>query len=411
MTEREQKALIIAATSKVVQKGDAWIVPSQSKAGTYSVNLDSEAGSCTCPDFTLRQQPCKHIGATRLVIERERTVTETRDGEKTVTTVTEKVKVTYSQNWTAYNTAQQREKELFLQLLHDLCSGVTEPVQAMGRPRLSYQDMIFATAFKVYSTVSGRRFTSDLQQACANGYITKAAHFNSVLRYLDNPALTSILRELITYSSLPLKSIETDFAVDSSGFSTCQYVRWFNAKYGKEQDNHDWIKMHLMTGVVTNIVTSVEITGRHDHDGPFLPALVESTANNFVLNEVSADKGYSSRENHEAIERNGATAYIAFKKNATGGVGGIYEKMFHYFSFNREEFLTKYHKRSNVETTFSMIKAKFGSSLRGKNKTAQINEALCKVLCHNICVLIQSMFEFGITPTFGAESKAASNVG
>jgi hypothetical protein len=28
--------------------------------------------------------------------------------------------------------------------------------------------------------------------------------------------------------------------------------------------------------------------------------------------------------------------------------------------------------------------------LRSKTKTAQINEALCKVLCHNICCLIWS---------------------
>lgn len=411
MNEREQKALIIAAKSKLTRTGDIWTVPSQSKAGSYSVNLETGAASCTCPDFTLRQQACKHIHATRIVIERERTVIETIDGETTVTTVTEKVKVTYSQDWSAYNAAQQREKELFLQLLHDLCSGVQEPVQTMGRPRLSYQDMIFSAAFKVFSTVSSRRFTTDLQEAQAKGFIGKAAHFNTVSRYLDKPALTPLLRELITYSSLPLKSIETDFAVDSSGFSTCKFVTWFNAKYGKEQDNHDWIKMHLMCGVKTNIVTSVEISGRHDNDSPFLPGLVETTANNFTLNEVSADKGYSSLENHEAIEKSGATAYIAFKKNATGAVGGIYQKMYHYFCFNREEFLTKYHKRSNVETTFHMIKAKFGASLRGKNKTAQINEALCKVLCHNICCLIQSMFEFGITPTLSAESTVAPNVG
>jgi len=55
-----------------------------------------------------------------------------------------------------------------------------------------------------------------------------------------------------------------------------------------------------------------------------------------------------------------------------------------------------YHQRSNVETTFSMIKKKFGGALRSKSRTAQINEALCKVLAHNICVIIQSMNEFGI---------------
>ena len=61
-----------------------------------------------------------------------------------------------------------------------------------------------------------------------------------------------------------------------------------------------------------------------------------------------------------------------------------------------------YHKRSNVESTFSMIKAKFGGAIRSKGDTAIINEALCKVLCHNICCVIQSMHELGIEPTFAA---------
>ncbi len=62
--------------------------------------------------------------------------------------------------------------------------------------------------------------------------------------------------------------------------------------------------------------------------------------------------------------------------------------------------MVHYHKRSNVETAFSMIKAKFGASVRAKTPTTQVNEVLCKVLCHNICVLIQSIYELGLEPTF-----------
>ena len=47
-----------------------------------------------------------------------------------------------------------------------------------------------------------------------------------------------------------------------------------------------------------------------------------------------------------------------------------------------------------------MIKVKFGHRLRSKSMTGQINEALCKVLCHNLCVVIQSMHEFGIDVEF-----------
>lgn len=78
--------------------------------------------------------------------------------------------------------------------------------------------------------------------------------------------------------------------------------------------------------------------------------------------------------------------------------------MYHFCKFQDSEFKQHYHKRSNVETVFSMIKAKFGEKLRSKTDVSQVNEALCKVLCHNICCLIQSMFELGLKPKFWAEA-------
>lgn len=77
--------------------------------------------------------------------------------------------------------------------------------------------------------------------------------------------------------------------------------------------------------------------------------------------------------------------------------------MFHYFCFKQDEFQAHYHKRSNVESTFSMIKAKFRDSVRSKTDMAMKNEVLCKILCHNICCLIQAMYELNVEPTFWGE--------
>ena len=74
--------------------------------------------------------------------------------------------------------------------------------------------------------------------------------------------------------------------------------------------------------------------------------------------------------------------------------------MYHHFTLREADFNRHYHKRSNVETVFHMIKAKFGEKVRAKTDTAQVNEALMKVLCHNICVLIRAMYALGITPVF-----------
>ncbi|MBI3744705.1 MAG: hypothetical protein HY261_10550 [Chloroflexi bacterium] len=88
--------------------------------------------------------------------------------------------------------------------------------------------------------------------------------------------------------------------------------------------------------------------------------------------------------------------------NSSHGFDGLWNRAYHYYSLNRAEFLEHYHKRSNAETVFSMVKTKFGGSVRAKTPTAQVNEVLTKVLAHNICCLIQSWYELGIEATFGA---------
>jgi transposase len=407
MEARQQRGLEIAATSNIVRKGAAWLVPSQSGKGRYTVCLDPTEPYCSCPDHGEGGFKCKHIFAAEYVISRERN----RDGSVTVTermTVQKTVQRTYPQNWTAYNAAQTHEKARFLDLLRDLCAGVTEPEKPKtGRPRIPAQDAIFSACYKVYSTVSGRRFMTDLREAQAKGYIAKTPHFNSIFNALENPALTPLLREMITETSLPLKAVEVDFAADSSGFTTSRFHRWFDHKYGAVRQQHEWVKVHLMCGVRTHIVTAVEIRDKDASDTKLLPALVDATAENFKLNEVSADKGYGSVKNYKAIQRHGATPYIAFKSIHTGRAEGMWQRMYHLYQFHRAEFLQHYHKRSNVESTFSMIKAKFRDHVRSKSDVAMKNEVLCKIICHNICCLIQESNELGIDTAFWAETSPA----
>ena len=56
-----------------------------------------------------------------------------------------------------------------------------------------------------------------------------------------------------------------------------------------------------------------------------------------------------------------------------------------------------------------MVKAKFGGAVRSKTTVAQVNEVLAKILCHNIVVLIQSMFELGIMPVFWDQGHLEQN--
>jgi transposase len=150
--------------------------------------------------------------------------------------------------------------------------------------------------------------------------------------------------------------------------------------------------------VKTHVVTAVEIHERNTNDSPLLPSLLNTTAENFTVKELSADKQYASLVNFEAIASHGADGFIKFRAGTTGAIGGMFGKAYHFMCLYREEFLQSYHKRSNVESAFSMMKRKFGDSVRSKTQIAMKNEVLCKVLCHNICCLISAMYELGIEP-------------
>lgn len=411
MNDREQRGLIIAATSELKRRtGNVWSVPSQTGSGAkYTVVPHAESPYCNCLDHETRGCKCKHIYAVEFAMKRE----QNPDGSTTETrqvVLTEK-RTTYSQNWPAYNAAQTTEKETFRVLLHNLCKGLQDAPAKTGRPRLPLRDSIFAACYKVYSTVSGRRFMTDLREAHEDGMIGHCPCYNAIFAVLESPDTFDVLRHLVVASAAPLKCLETNFSCDSSGFSGCRFDRWFDEKWGnngKAKCTRAWVKAHVMTGTRTNVITAVEIHGQNAADVLQLPPLLETTAQRFNVGTVSADMAYSSRTNLAAIDAAGAFPLIPFKTNAVAGTPGqLWEKMFLYCRMNQDEFLKRYHVRSNIESTFSMIKRKFGDGVRSKTDMAMRNEVLAKFVCHNICCVIQEMHESGVDPTFWAEVPVA----
>ncbi len=408
MDMRELKALEIAAKFRIVFDKDAWVVPSQSSSAKYRVvlGLMPEADTCTCEDWTLRRSPCKHSMAVRIVAE--------RDGRaKSPVIVCDEVpkRKTYAQkDWPAYNLHQRIEGHRVKVLLHDLCHGIPEPLRTgKGRTPVPLADRLFAVCYKVYSTFSSRRCGTNIDDAVEDGFLSRPLHSNKVNCFMDLAEMTPYLHTILERSALPMRAIETRFAPDSSGFSVSKFVKWFDEKYGRERSGKDWVKVHLIVGCQTGIITSAAIYGRDTNDSPILPELVNATAKNFTVREVPADKGYLSGENVDAIHAVGAMPFIAPKSSTTGGIGGLFEKMYHYYLYRREDFLDHYHQRSMVESVFSAVKRKFGDNVRSRSETAKTNEVLAKLICYNLTRVILSQCELGIEAEFWHDDEVTTN--
>ena len=312
---------------------------------------------------------------------------------------------TYQQDWSAYTAAQRNEKAHFRSLLKDLVVLVDDPEHQKGRRPYSRGDQIFSLVYKIYTGFSWRRFDTDLREAKANGFIVDAASPSSLARYMDDETLTPILHDLVLCSALPMAPFERRFAIDATGYSSSLFARWFTAKWGKvtETKMRDWAKLHLICGTDTNIITAAEVSDRVDHDNRFFVPLVDRTSEHFDMGSIAADMAYSSRKNYSYMDGLGSLLLAPFKSNTVrppAGDNSPWARMYHRFMSDHEEWARHYHQRSNVEAVFSTMKRLFGDSLDSRNIVAQANEILCRVLAHNLIVIIHAMYERSLEPKF-----------
>jgi hypothetical protein len=246
---------------------------------------------------------------------------------------------------------------------------------------------------------------SDVGMAYRSGFISSEPHFNSVLNVMNDTEMTQVLFDLIDQTSLPLRDFEHVFAADSSGFGNSRFDRWIDIKDSTMRKQHTWTKVHLMCGVRTHVVTAVVIRDKDASDPVQLPNLVTMTAENFDMKEVCADRAYASIPNYNVIAEHGAVPYIAFKSNHSGSGKGrsgrmtpggeVWKKMYHMFHYYSDEYYEHYHQRSNVESVFSMIKAKFGDVVRSKTETAMLNEVICKIFATTSAYSLQRCSNLG----------------
>src|SRR5262249_19769638 len=148
------------------------------------------------------------------------------------------------------------------------------------------------------------------------------------VQFFENPAFFDTLRGPVARSALPLRAFETRFAIDSSGFGSSRYETWWDHKYGVERRKGVWVKCHVASGVLTNVVTAARILEKDTGDvTQFVPLVTETAEGGFSIGEVSADKAYGSYENFETVAGLGGQAFIAFKAGTTAAKGGVFEKM------------------------------------------------------------------------------------
>lgn len=306
--------------------------------------------------------------------------------------------------WQIITTAQNEEIKMTYELLKALMDRIEiKTNKKVGRPTMDPKEMLFIMIIKTISIMSSRRLKSNLEFAKELGFISKVPSFSTIMRYFNKPAMTILLDSLLTISILPVENDgDIESGIDSTGFSVSKYGCWLDYRWGKEQkQKRVFRKLHIVGDMKTHCILSAQVTenfGEGSGDiSQFVP-LLKKAMDSFDIKIITADKAYSGRDEVSFASKNGITPYIDFRYRSKGKAKGslAWSKMYLLWQKNPQEFYRHYHKRSNVETIFNMVKSKYSSSLFTKKFIANKNEILCKILCHNLSCVIYQFFKLNI---------------
>lgn len=224
---------------------------------------------------------------------------------------------------------------------------------------------------------------------------------------MKNPLVRCCFDELIEATSNPLRIIEDCFSTDSTGVTTLCFSMWFILRMKRRVKKRDHLNVHLTSTTKLNAVTNVDVRTKKGGDSVILRKHVDSVTQRFNPKEWSGDAAYLSRENCNKCNEHGIKPYFKLKDNTTARAkrSPSWKKMVNEARKDPDEYGGHYHKRSNVESTISAKKRKFGSSVRSKLDDIKENEELFSWSCYNFGVLARAYYEYGIVPDFVNESN------
>jgi hypothetical protein len=128
-------------------------------------------------------------------------------------------------------------------------------------------------------------------------------------------------------------------------------------------------------------------TGRSSAPGsPISEKLLKQSQRTRRSDLYVMDKGYDSEEIHRLIRDTlNSCSLIPIRNRKRKRISGYYRrKMVKLFDVDQ------YHQRNKIETVFSVLKRKFGESLKAREYRLQVKEIKIKVVLNNLSGMMKS---------------------
>lgn len=293
----------------------------------------------------------------------------------------------------------------FFVLLRELLLTVDEPPRRTNHKRLPLRDMLFILITKVFFRLSSSDVCLFLELLHPDLWSRPIPHRNSVTNYMEMEWLRPLLEGLVGTSSRPLIPLSgVLFAIDSTPILAPGYYLSKDRKTGKLFERRNWFRLHMICDDFTGVVTAARADSMHVAEQRYFEALLGETMDlGFHVEAIGADKNYCTKANVNWAKDRGVKTYITVKRNAKRSKKNsdpAWDENYERAKSSDHEVRLKFHKRNRIESVNSTVKRKYEEEVLVKLPAARYNEALCKVICHNLLVLIRCRRELGAPLNF-----------
>jgi hypothetical protein len=222
--------------------------------------------------------------------------------------------------------------------------------------------------------------------------LTRVYKPRTLYKYRADPKMTLILERILYESSLPEWANEEIAGTDATGLPMYKGHIWQNER-NQPSCHGEYEKLHAIIGTRSLVVPVAKITDGRWHDAPHFEDLVAGALPGSKVRAVASDPAYVSRENYSLVKEFGATPYIKMKGNAVfrPHPQDAYEASVLFQTRFPERFKEIYRWRTKCESGFHACK-NIGELLRGEKRPSRRNQELCRLIVHNLRMVIMERY-------------------